>query len=415
MKNTVSRLMKTIFALPERYQRIQQHRNWIKQECAAKNTHEEINRHFGIKPLGILLLLGLAPHALAKTWSIPSEMRELQVSRVTTGLNKPWSIAFISESEWLVTERGGQLRWVLNGELQSKPVTGLPKISEQGQGGLLDVAIHPEYKENNRIYLSYAAKGKGGFGTDVLVATFKDGSLSDSKVIFSAMPKHRGGRHFGSRLAFDRNNNLYISLGDRGQRDSSQNTRMHAGSIIRLRDDGGVPEDNPFIGNAEVLDSIFSIGHRNVQGMVYDSEQDILWAHEHGPQGGDELNRIMAGQNYGWPVITYGVNYGLGTSIGEGSSKDGMQQPVTYWDPSIAPSGLAVVNSEKFPQWQGNLLVGALKFQLIARLQIENGNVVHEERLLEGQFGRIRDVRQGPDGNLYFLTDSADGAIFRIE
>lgn len=364
--------------------------------------------------LGVLSLI-LTPLTLAQSWSISSETRDLQVSKVVTGLDRPWSIAFISDTEWLVTERGGQLRQIRNGQLLPQAVTGLPNIREKGQGGLLDVAVHPDFASNRRIYLSYAAKGKGGYGTEVLYGTLLDGSLSDIKVIFSASPKHKGGRHFGSRLAFDNNDNLYISLGDRGQRKSAQNPQMHAGSIIRLRDDGSVPDDNPFINDDSVLDSIFSLGHRNVQGLVYDSKGEILWAHEHGPQGGDELNRVTAGQNYGWPVITYGANYGTGTSIGEGSSKDGLQQPITFWDPSIAPSGMALVSSDDFPQWQGNLLVGALKFQLIARLQIEHGRVVHEERLFEGRFGRIRDVRQGPDGKLYFLTDSSDGAIYKIE
>ena len=230
-----------------------------------------------------------------------------------------------------------------------------------------------------------------------------------------ALPKSRGGRHFGSRLAFDNDNHLYISLGDRGNRKSSQNTQSHAGSIIRLHDDGSIPHDNPFVNNSDVLDAIYSIGHRNVQGMVYDKKTETLWAHEHGPKGGDELNRVVAGKNYGWPVITYGVNYGLGTSIGEGSSKAGLEQPATFWDPSIAPSGMTLVTSDKYPEWQNNLLVGALKFQLIARLELDDDKVVKEERLLEGQFGRIRDVRQGPDGYLYFLTDSKNGAIYRIE
>lgn len=365
--------------------------------------------------LVFFLSLLVSPHAVAQSWSLPTEQRQLQVSRVTSGLDRPWSIAFLSDTEWLVTERSGQLRVIRNGKLVTKPVGGLPKIKAKGQGGLLDVAIHPEFSENNYIYLSYAAEERGRYGTEVLRATLRDDALSEIKIIFSADPKHKGGRHFGSRLAFDNENNLYISLGDRGQRDSAQNTQMHAGSIIRLRDDGSLPDDNPFIASTTVLNSIYSFGHRNVQGMVFDKTNDILWAHEHGPQGGDELNRVVAGQNYGWPVITYGANYGTGTRIGEGNTKDGMQQPVSYWDPSIAPSGMAIVNSEKFPQWQDNILVGALKFQLIARLKIDNGQVVHEERLFEKQFGRIRDVRQGPDGNLYFLTDSSNGAIYKIE
>jgi len=237
----------------------------------------------------------------------------------------------------------------------------------------------------------------------------------DSTVIFKANPKTIGGRHFGSRLAFDAEGFLFISLGDRGSKDSAQQTNSHSGSIIRLNDDGTVPEDNPFINDKAVLPEIYSFGHRNVQGMAFDVSTNTLWAHEHGPQGGDELNKVLAGKNYGWPTITYGVNYGIGTKIGEGTVKDGMIQPVSYWDPSIAPSGLAIVNSPRYPQWQGNLLVGALKFQLIARLEMENGTVVHEERLLAQKLGRIRDIRQSPGGYIYVLTDSDNGAIYRLE
>lgn len=365
--------------------------------------------------LALFLLLATPWLVQADSWTIESEQRPLKVTKITNGLNRPWSLAFISETEWLVTERGGRLRSVINGQLQPQAVKGLPEIKEAGQGGLLDVAVHPDFAENNRIYLSYAGKNGRKYGTEVLSATLRDNELSDTEIIFEAVPKTRGGRHFGSRLAFDNDNHLYISLGDRGDKDAAQDTQQHTGSIIRLNDDGSLPADNPFISDANVLDEIYSLGHRNVQGMVYDSGSETLWAHEHGPQGGDELNEVAAGKNYGWPVITYGANYGTGTSIGIGTSKDGMEQPVTFWDPSIAPSGLALVTSDRFTQWQGNLLVGALKFQLIARQVIEAGKVVHEEQLFKGRFGRIRDVRQGPDGYLYFITDSKDGAIYRIE
>jgi len=320
--------------------------------------------------LPVIMGCWLVPVSASETVELSSQERTLRVSRVLEGLKNPWSIAFIDSDHWLVTERNGQLRQVKQGVLLKQPVSGLPDIAAGGQGGLLDVVLHPGFSENRRLYLSYAAAGKGGSGTEV---------------------------------------------GDRGERGSAQDTMSHAGSIIRLRDDGSVPADNPFVDDNRFHPEIFSTGHRNVQGMLYDPSTDTLWAHEHGPQGGDELNRVIAGNNYGWPVITYGANYGSGSPIGEGTAKSGMQQPETYWDPSIAPSGLVLVSGNRYPEWQGNLLVGALKYQLIARLVIENGKVVEEERLLEGQFGRIRDVRLGPDGFIYFLTDSNNGAIYRIE
>ena len=340
-----------------------------------------------------------------------TEKRELKVTQVASGLDHPWSIAFISTSDWLVTERSGQLRRITDGALQDQPISGLPKIRQNGQGGLLDVALHPDFSSNQLVYLSYSTKG----GTEVLRGNLSDNQLENIEVIFSALPKLRGGRHFGSRLVFDKQGFLFISLGDRGQKETAQQTDKHPGSIIRLNDDGSVPDTNPFINDSKVLPEIFSYGHRNIQGMTFDSANDILWAHEHGPQGGDELNQVLAGKNYGWPVITYGVNYGIGTKIGEGTEKSGMVQPTTFWDPSIAPSGLTVIDSQKYPEWQGNLLVGALKFQLLARLELVDGKVVHEERMLEGKIGRIRDVRQGPDGFIYVLTDSSNGSVYRLE
>ncbi len=344
-----------------------------------------------------------------------TEKRAVTVTQVTDRLEHPWSIAFISATHWLVTERPGRLRRVVDGKLQEAPITGLPEIAAVGQGGLLDVVLHPDFAENKWVYLSYSAKRLGSYGTEVARGKLVDNKLEDTEIIFKALPKVRGGRHFGSRLAFDSEGFLYISLGDRGLKNSAQELDQHSGSLIRLHDDGSVPADNPFVGDPSRRPEIFSYGHRNVQGMVFDSLTDTLWTQEHGPQGGDELNKIEPGANYGWPVITYGANYGTGTRIGEGTEKDGMQQPSTFWDPSIAPSGLEIVSSSEFDEWSGNLLVGALKFQLIARLELVDGKVVHEERLFRRKFGRIRDVREAPDGLIYFLTDEENGKIYRMQ
>lgn len=344
-----------------------------------------------------------------------TKLQTVVVEKLVGGLKQPWSLAFIDENNWLVTEKQGNLRQVVNGNLLDEAVSGVPEIDSGGQGGLLDVVIHPKFETNQLIYLSFSARDNGRSGTEVLRARLIENRLHDLEVIFKALPKQRGGRHFGSRLVFDDKGYLFISLGDRGDRDLSQNGNYHAGSIIRLHEDGRIPLDNPFIGNPHIHDEIYSVGHRNVQGMVFDKNGGVLWAHEHGPKGGDELNNIIAGNNYGWPIITYGVNYGLGTAIGKGSQAPGLQQPITYWVPSIAPSGLEIVNSDNFPAWKNHLFVGALKFRQLVRLELSNGQVIDEERMLDNAYGRIRDVRQGPDGFIYFITDSQDGAIYRIK
>lgn len=359
------------------------------------------------------LLLVLPSTTMAQQFV--SQKRDITVTKLTSGLNHPWSIAFISANDWLVTERSGALRRIVDGRLLPGSIKGLPPIDASGQGGLLDVALHPEFASNGWVYLSYSKKEGSKYGTEVARGKLIENELTNVDVIFKALPKVRGGRHFGSRLVFDDRGHLFISLGDRGEKEMAQQQDKHIGAIIRLHDDGSIPTDNPFVNSVNVLPEIYSYGHRNVQGMAFDKQTSTLWAHEHGPQGGDELNRVLAGQNYGWPTITYGANYGTGTKIGEGTSKDGMLQPITYWDPSIAPSGLAIVEGDRFPEWQGNLLVGALKFQLIARLEIEDGSVKNEERLLQGEHGRIRDIRQGPNGYLYFITDDDNGAVYRIE
>ncbi|MCW8830215.1 MAG: PQQ-dependent sugar dehydrogenase, partial [Gammaproteobacteria bacterium] len=268
---------------------------------------------------------------------------------------------------------------------------------------------------NGWIYFSFSAENEQGIGTEVARARLEGMKLTDLEILFRVEKKSGGGRHFGSRLVFDRENYLYISVGERGDRPRAQDINDHAGSIIRLHDDGRVPKDNPFAGQRNAKAEIYSYGHRNPQGMTLHPETGEVWTHEHGPQGGDEINIIQSGKNYGWPVITYGVNYVWGTKIGEGSHRPGMEQPLYYWDPSIAPSGMAFYDGDKFSQWKGHLFVGSLKFQLLVRLEIKNNKVIKETRLLAGEYGRIRDVRNGPDGYIYLLTDEADGRLLRLE
>lgn len=343
------------------------------------------------------------------------EAGSVRVHIVARGLEHPWGLAFLPDGRMLVTERPGRLRIVEHDGSVSPPLSGLPEIAAHGQGGLLDVALHPGFEDNGLIYLTYAAQGRSGVGTEVARGRLKGNALVATEVIFRAMPKGRGGRHFGSRLVFQPDGSLFVTLGDRGDRPRAQRLDDHAGSVIRIDEKGGVPPDNPFVGRRDVKPEIFSYGNRNVQGAATHPVTGELWAHEHGPQGGDELNVIRAGVNYGWPVITYGVNYGLGTRIGEGTHKEGMAQPLHHWIPSIAPSGMAFYTADRFPEWQGNLFIGSLKFRQLVRLELRGERVIHEERMLKDVLGRIRDVRQGPDGYLYLLVDDPDGVIARLE
>jgi len=347
--------------------------------------------------------------------AVATEQHRVQVVTLVEGLEHPWSLAFLPQGDVLITERPGRLRLVRDGRLLAEPVAGVPPVAAVNQGGLLDVVLHPAFADNRVIYLSYAAGSGSLFSTEVARARLDGMQLNDVEVIFRAQPKSRGGRHFGSRLLFLPDGTLLITLGDRGDRPTGQDRTGHDGSIIRLRDDGSVPPDNPWPDSAGIEPSIYSYGHRNVQGIVRHPDSGHVWAHEHGPMGGDELNRVVAGTNYGWPVITYGVNYGIGTRIGEGTSKQGMEQPVHYWVPSIAASGLAYYDGDAFPRWRGNLFAGSLKFSELVRLELRDAEVVHEERLLKGQLGRVRDVRQGPDGLLYLLIDHGQGTLLRIE
>ena len=269
---------------------------------------------------------------------------------------------------------------------------------------------------NNRtVCFSYSGAGDGGVGTEIACAEFNGGRLSGLRVIFRAVPKSRGGVHFGSRLLFGSDGYLYATLGDRGERSQAQNLGAHPGSIVRITEEGLVPTDNPFVGRNNAQPEIYSYGNRNPQGMVLDLSSNKIWIHEHGPRGGDELNVLYSGANYGWPVISFGKEYWGPTPVGEGTHKPGMQQPVYYWVPSIAPSGMTVYSGGQFTEWRGNLFIGSLKFELLVRLELDREEVVNEERLLIGAFGRIRDVREGPDGFLYLLTDDRDGKLIRLE
>jgi len=344
-----------------------------------------------------------------------SEKHAFRVATLVTGLENPWSIAFLPDGRMLVTERAGRLRLVSQAyKLDPKPIDGLPEVIAQGQGGLFDVVLHPQYAQNGWIYWAYNAPGPGGWGTALARGKLQDHRMTEVQVLFSMQPKTRLGFHFGGRIVFDQDGFVYLTLGDRGDKDRAQKLNDHAGSVIRLHDDGRVPTNNPFVYRAGALPEKWTLGNRNMQGAALHPQTGELWTHEHGPQGGDEVNVMRSGLNYGWPVITYGVNYGLGTKIGEGQAKAGLEQPLRVWVPSIAPSGMAFVSGSQFPQWQGNLLVGALRGQMLVRLTLDGEKVLGEERLLQGR-SRLRDVRMGPDGLVYLLTDEAQGSLLRLE
>ncbi len=363
---------------------------------------------------GLTFVVAIAVSAPAHTQIVNSQKQAFRPVVVAAGLEHPWSMAFLPDGRVLVTERPGRLRLIVNGRLQAAPVSGVPKVVAGGQGGLLDVVLHPDYADNGWIYLSFAAPSLRGAHTAVARARLDGNRLVDLKTIFRANNVAGGRVHFGSRLAFGGDGKLYVTVGERGDSDRAQDLDSHNGTTVRLNDDGTVPGDNPFLNTAGALPETYSYGHRNSQGMARHPVSGEIWLNEHGPQGGDEINIVRAGVNYGWPVITYGRSY-AGFSIGEGSEKPGMAQPILHWTPSIAPSGMAFYTGDKFPAWRGNLFVGSLKFRHLVRLELDGERVVSQERLLEGAFGRVRDVRQGPDGLLYLLTDENEGALIRLE
>ena len=367
----------------------------------------------------LIILMCMSCHlswAQDKQQLVHSEKHSFRIVPLLAGLENPWSIAFLPDGRMLVTERAGRLRLVSQDfKLDPKPIEGLPEVIANGQGGLFDVVLHPQHAQNGWIYWAYNAPGTGGWGTALARGKLQGHRMTEVQVLFSMQPKTRSAHHFGGRIVFDATGMVYLTLGDRGDKDRAQKLNDHAGSVIRLHDDGRVPNDNPFLQRAGALPEKWTLGHRNMQGAAIHPKSGELWTHEHGPQGGDEVNVIRPGLNYGWPVVTYGVNYGLGTKIGEGQSKPGMVQPLQVWVPSIAPSGMAFVSGSQFPQWQGSMLVGALRGQMLVRLTLEGDKVLSEERLFQGRPGRIRDVRMGPDGLVYLLTDDPQGALLRLE
>lgn len=359
------------------------------------------------RPLALALTALLAVPVTAKA-------QELKVETVAEGLEHPWGLAFLPDGRMLVTERGGRLRLVGTDGALSEPLTGLPEIFTQRQGGLLDIALDPAFAQNGRVYLTFSEPGGGGAGTAVLRAVLKGETLENTGVIFRQEPKVSGGNHFGSRLAFAPDGTLFVTTGDRfDHSNEAQELDNHLGKVLRITTDGAPAPGNPFLERAGARPEIWSYGHRNIQAAAIHPETGQLWTVEHGARGGDEVNTPEAGRNYGWPVISYGRHYS-GAKIGEGTQKDGLEQPVYYWDPSIAPSGAVFYTGDLFPDWRGDLFVGALAGQLIARLEMQDGRITAEHRYLEDQGSRIRDVRQGPDGALYLLTDDGDDRILRI-
>lgn len=364
---------------------------------------------------GSTLLLSVAKADDARV--VQSEKMSFISEPYVTGLGIPWAMAFLPNGDLLISERSGQLRLVSNGMLLPEPVAGVPDVRARGQGGLLDLELDNKYSENGWIYISYASpsqpgeSGNGG-NTAVMRARLKNNTLVDQQLLFKAQPNYRATQHYGGRIVFDRDGYLYLSVGDRGGRNKVQRLDNYRGKIFRLHDDGRIPSDNPFVETDNAVAATWSYGHRNPQGMALHPVSGELWAHEHGPRGGDELNLINRGNNYGWPTITYGINYN-GSSITDERARSGMQQPLTYWDPSIAPSGLTFLDSPKFPAWQGNALVGSLKFSKILRLEFDGYEVVHQETLLDG-IGRVRALEQGPDGFIYVAVEGP-GRIVRLK
>lgn len=374
--------------------------------------HRVLKRFFTLPALTLAVSLSSA----AAEGPYKSDLHSFALERLATGLEYPWGMAFLPDGNLLVTEREGTLRLIdVNTRKVSDPLRGTPKAEAIGQGGMLDVALDPNFNQNRLVYLSYSKDIDGDITTAVSRGrlTMQANALEGLETIFEMDPPGSGSRHFGSRLVFGRDGTLFITLGDRGERDRVQNFSIHRGQVVRINADGSIPADNPFVNTPGYRAETWSHGHRNPQGAALHPETGALWTVEHGARGGDEVNVPKAGKNYGWPVISYGRHY-TGFKIGEGQEKEGLEQPVYYWDPSIAPSDADFYTGDAFPNWRGNLFVASLKYTMLSRLTLEGETVIDEERLLEGEIGRIRDVATGPDGMLYLLTDDDPGGLYRI-
>ncbi len=375
-------------------------------------------RYSTVFALAIVLALGVIAPAQSQAPRSPTPAPlsgNLHVETVVKGLEHPWGLTFLPDGLMLITERPGRMRTVDRAGRLSKPLEGTPRVLARGQGGLLDVSVDPRFRDNRLVYVSYSEPGENGAaGTSVARGRLGETGLEDVQVIYRQQPKVSGPNHFGSRLVFAPDGSLFITQGDRfAYRDQAQDLSSGIGKILRINPDGSVPADNPFVNRKGARPEIWSYGHRNIQSAAIDPQTGQLWTVEHGARGGDELNHPQAGKNYGWPIITYGVDYS-GAKIGEGTAKPGMEQPVYYWDPVIAPSGMIFYTGDVFPDWKGSILVGSLTPGLLVRLVMKDGRVAREERYLSELNERIRDVRQGPDGFVYLLTDSRDGRLLRV-
>lgn len=366
--------------------------------------------------LSLILLGSLALSVSACADADDDERSDLDLVTVTAGLEHPWGMAFLPDGRVLVTERPGRLRIIERDGQKGPPLAGVPAVDARGQGGLLDVELDPAFAVNRLVYLSYSEPREGGNGTSVARGVLEESNLAAVQVIFRQQPAMQGGHHFGSRLVFARDGTLFITLGERNVgRAQAQTLDNTIGKIVRVNPDGSIPSDNPFVGRNGALPEIWSYGHRNVQGAALHPVTRELWANEHGPKGGDELNRVLPGRNYGWPTVSYGVEYS-GAKISDSGTAPGIEPPVHYWVPSIATSGLMFYTGQQFPAWRGSAFVGGLKSQQLVRLVLDGDRVVEEERLLRGVLKeRVRDVEQGPDGYIYLITDEDNGRLLRLQ
>ena len=346
-----------------------------------------------------------------KDVEITAENFKFRVDTLAVGLKNPWGMAFLPNGDLLVTERPGSIRVIRDDKLLSEKITGVPEVFAVGQGGMFEIKLHPDYENNGWLYITYAAVNGTGGNTAIMRAKLDGFNLIEKEKIFQAVPNRTGGRHFGGHMEFDNKGYLYVSVGERGHRPSAQTLSNHSGKILRLNDDGSVPSDNPFVSENDVKPEIFAYGNRNPQGMVVHPTTGEIWTHEHGPMGGDEINIVQPGANYGWPEVTYGLNYD-GTIITDVTTREDVADPLHYWTPSIAPCGMEFVTSDQFFPWNGNLLVGSLKFRYIARLELDGEKVVKEEKLVE-DLGRVRSILQGPDGLIYVSVESP-GMVLRF-
>jgi aldose sugar dehydrogenase len=339
---------------------------------------------------------------------------DVRVVEIATGLEHPWGLAFLPGGDMLITERPGRVRLFRDGQLRAQPVAGAPTVDARGQGGLLDIALHPDFATNGLVYMTYSKAVTGGATTALARARWQDDRLDGIEDIFVAQAAGSGGQHFGSRIVFDGAGHVYITIGDRGEPQRAQDLRDHAGTTLRLHDDGRVPADNPFAGRNDALPEIYTNGNRNAQGMARHPQTGAIWQSEHGPRGGDELNRMRAGANYGWPLASFGNHYD-GRTIPDPRDGDGFEAPVAHWVPAIAPAGMTFYTGDRFPNWRGNAFIGALVGQQLRRVVLDGTRVLHQQELLAGYGARIRDVREGPDGYLYILTDASNGVLARLQ